>query len=207
MSFSISKKYKNTCWTDLELLNEKNENWEKAILIIKDRFDSRFFSHIDLIKYDEFSGFQIMSIDCLLIETLMQFYLGVDNTEISYKNCHWKAFNDFFKNSKHFKIDFKTNVEMDEIWNTFYKHFRCGLLHQAQTKCKSRIKIFQPNFLELSNKNDIKEGLIIDRKLFHKKLVLEFEDYLQKLTDNGNNFKGENLRINAINKMNFICTE
>lgn len=47
MSFSISKKYKNTCWTDLELLNENNENWEKAILIIKDRFDSRFFSHID----------------------------------------------------------------------------------------------------------------------------------------------------------------
>ena len=53
MSFAISKNYKNTCWIDLNLLNDNNENLKKAILIIKDRFDSRFFSHIDLIKHDK----------------------------------------------------------------------------------------------------------------------------------------------------------
>lgn len=207
MSFAISKNYKNTCWTDLNLLNDNNENWKKAILIIKDRFDSRFFSHIDLIKHDEFSGFLIMSIDCLLIETLMQFYLGVDNTKINYNGCNWKAFKDFFRNSKHFTVEFKTDNEIDEIWKTFYDHFRCGLLHQAQTKCKSLIKISQQNFLELLDTNDIKQGLIIDRRKFHRKLVLEFDDYLQKLTDNGQNFNGENLRIKALNKMNIICAE
>lgn len=76
-----------------------------------------------------------------------------------------ESIKDFCRNSEHFTVEFKTDDEIDEIWKTFYDHFRCGLLHQAQTKYKSLIKISQQNFLELSNKNDIKEGLIIDRKI------------------------------------------
>ncbi|EKT4520739.1 hypothetical protein FPG87_12690 [Flavobacterium psychrophilum] len=203
MSFSISKKYKNTCWTDLELLNENDENWEKAILIIKDRFDSRFFKQIEYLENDNFSGFVIMSIDCLLIETIMQFYLGVDNTEINYKGKQWRAFKDFFKQSEHFNKEFKTN----EICKIFYQQIRCGLLHQAQTKEKSLIKKDRPNLIEIIEINKTIKGLIIDRKKFHKNLKLEFEDYLVRLSNNQTNFKGENLRINAINKMNFICAE
>lgn len=97
MPFKISKKYYNTNWTDLGLIDENGDNWTNAIKIIEDRFQSRFFNQIDKIKDDEFSGFLIISIDCLLIETLMQFYLGVDNTEIYYRGRHWKAFKDFFK--------------------------------------------------------------------------------------------------------------
>lgn len=203
MSFSISKKYKNTCWTDLNLLNDNNENWEKGILIIKDRFYSRFFKQMEYIENDNFSGFVIMSIDCLLIETIMQFYLGVDNTEINYKGNQWKAFKDFFKQSEHFNKEFKTN----KICEIFYKQIRCGLLHQAQTKEKSLIKKNKPNLIEIIEINKTIKGLIIDRKKFHKNLTLEFEDYLERLSNNQTNFKGENLRLNAINKMNFICTE
>lgn len=203
MPFAISSKYQNTHWTVLNLTDDRSLKWTVGIDIIKDRFESRFLKHINLIKDDEFSGFLIMSIDCLLIETLMQFYLGVDNTDINYSGNHWKSFKDFFKQSKHFNTDFKTN----KLCRTFYQHFRCGLLHQAQTKQKSLIKICQANILTLVDTKDISKGLVIDRKQFHYKLELEFNDYLQKLSDNENNFEGQNLRDKAIEKMKIICAE
>lgn len=203
MPFKISEKYQNTDWKSLNLLDDNNVNWTDGISIIKDRFFSRFFSQIEKIKDDEFSGFVVMSIDCLLIETLMQFYLGVDNTEVNYKSEQWKVFKDFFKNSTYFKADFKTN----KICKTFYQQFRCGLLHQAQTKEKSLIKICQTNLLTLADTKNVKVGLIIDRTQFHNSLFSEFNEYIQKLTDNKNNFAGENLRIKAILKMDLICKE
>ncbi|NRS90882.1 hypothetical protein HNQ02_003829 [Flavobacterium sp. 7E] len=203
MPFKISEKYQNTDWKSLNLLDDNNVNWTDGISIIEDRFFSRFFSQIEKIKDDEFSGFVVMSIDCLLIETLMQFYLGIDNTEVNYKSVQWKAFKDFFKNSTHFNADFKTN----NICKTFYQQFRCGLLHQAQTKEKSLIKICQTSFLTLADAKNVKVGLIIDRTQFHNKLFSEFNEYIQKLIDNKNNFAGENLRIKAILKMDLICKE
>lgn len=201
MPFAISKKYKNIDWINLNLTDDVNKDWSIGISIIEDRFKSRFFNHINLIKNDEFSGFLTLSIDCLLIETLMQFYLGIENTEINYRGEQWKSFKDFLINSKHFNTDFSTLKKC----KIFYQHFRCGLLHQAQTKHKSRIKINQSNFVVLANPTNIDEGLIIDRKQFHNKLILEFEDYIQRLRDNKDNFQGQNLRIKAIDKMNLIC--
>lgn len=203
MPFKISKKYLNTDWNSLALINDVDGDWSKGVQIIKDRFDSRFFIHLNRIAYDEFSGFLVMSIDCLLIESLMQFYLGVDNTEINYAGNQWKAFGDFFKHSPQFNTDFTTNT----ISKTFYKHFRCGLLHQAQTKEKSLIKISQPAFLSFIDASDVTAGMIVDRNQFHSKLVQEFNEYILRLTNNENNFKGNNLRMKAIAKMDLICTE
>lgn len=203
MTYKISKKYTNKDWFDLRLVDQNSDNWTSAIEIIKDRFESRFFNQIDKIKHDEFSGFVIMSIDCLLIETLMQFYLGAESTETNYKREHWRAFKDFFKNSRHFNSDFKTN----KICKVFYKQFRCGLLHQAQTKEKSRIKVCQKEFLTYADKTNLENGLIIDRGMFHEKLESEFHDYIQRLRDNENNFKSDNLRTKAIYKMDLICND
>lgn len=203
MPFKISKKYINTDWSNLSLKGDSDLNWTNAIPIIKDRFESRFFNQIDKIASDEFSGFIVMSIDCLLIETLMQFYLGVDNTEINYRGNHWRAFRDFFHQSSYFNTIFNS----DDICETFYKQFRCGLLHQAQTKEKSLIKIYQENMVSFSDIADVKFGLIIDRIQFHQNLILEFEDYIDKLSTNKNNFQGQNLRMKAINKMKLICSE
>jgi hypothetical protein len=195
--FKISKKYKNTDWNNLNLTDDLSNRWEQGIEIIKDRFESRFFTHIDKIKGDKFSGFVIMSIDCLIVETLMQFYLGLKETQTPQS----KAFQYFFRNSPHFQSDFKTNI----MCQIFYNHFRCGLLHQAETKQKSRIKIRQTKLLCLVNDSNINDGLIIDREQFHAKLLLEFKDYIKKLEDNKTNFRGENLRKKAILKMDMIC--
>lgn len=200
----VSKKIYNTNWNKLKLLNESSPNWDKGILIVEDRFQSRFFKHIDLVEKDGYSGFVVMSLCCLLVETLMQFYTGYNSTEENpyYKGNQWKAFKDFLKNSPHFNSDFDTNKKC----KVFYQQFRCGLLHQAQTKNKSKIWIDTGELVQLSD-SKVEDGLIIDRRMFYCKLKMEFADYLNKLSENKNNFRGENLRDNCIVKMNKICSQ
>lgn len=130
----------------------------------------------------------------------MQFYLGANDTEANYKGKQWKAFSDFLKNSTHFNQYFKNS----KICKIFYQHFRCGLLHQSQTKGKSLIKLNQMNLLSFVDKDNACLGLIIDRGQFHDTLMLEFKDYIQRLKENSQSFKGDNLRINAMIKMDLI---
>ena len=47
MAFSISKKYSNQSWLELDLIDRNSENWSEGIKIISDRFSTRFFQHID----------------------------------------------------------------------------------------------------------------------------------------------------------------
>ena len=60
-------------------------DWKKMVKIFKDRIEGRFLKPIRLIAADldigEFSGFSILALDCLIIETLNQFYHGIDETE------------------------------------------------------------------------------------------------------------------------------
>lgn len=200
--YKISKQYYNTNWKDLKLTDASSAKWDEGISIVQDRFESRFFKHIDEIKDDGFSGFVIMSISCLLIETLMQFYTGHNSTEDnpSYRGNQWKSFRDFLKNSPHFNTYFTTN----KICRVFYRHFRCGLLHQAQTKEESKIKICTGNLISHVD-STIENGLIVDREIFYTNLKLEFEDYIRKLSNNEMSFNNENLREKCILKMDTIC--
>lgn len=61
------------------------------------------------------SGFLIMSIDCLLIETLNQFYLGLKSTDERYYGRNWEAFRDFFGYSQYFPA-FKDNDALSELF-------------------------------------------------------------------------------------------
>jgi len=147
--------------------------------IFYDRINGRFLAPVEAIekasdpKIRWFSGFTIIAIDCLIIETLYQFYNGVDETNIEHKKAFWC----FFKQSSHFRTDFPSQ----EVAYKFYSHFRCGILHQAQTKMKSKIRINQDKMAQLSDPEDINQGLIIDRKKFHQALCDEIKDYVRKL--------------------------
>lgn len=193
-NISISPKYRVKDW-----ITAKNTNdWLLSIDIFYDRIESRYLKPVRYIANDneigEFSGFSILAIDCLIIETLNQFYNGLDETE----GEHWKAFWYVFKNSRHFEPSFTR--QRAEI---FYKHFRCGILHQAQTKANSVIRICRPKMIEEVNPGKISDGLIVDREKFHKALESEIDDYKQKLISSAPEHK--TLRDNFIKKMNYIC--
>ncbi|UCE53524.1 MAG: hypothetical protein JSV31_30520, partial [Desulfobacterales bacterium] len=88
---------------------------------------------------------------------------------------------------------------------TFYSHFRCGILHQAQTKKLSIVRIDRPKMVEPVDPKNINDGLIIDRKKFHAGVVSEIDDYIHKLRSNLP--AHHDLRNNFILKMDYICNQ
>jgi len=197
----ISPKYHASSYLDLSLDPEKNDNWDQATEIFYDRIYGRFIGPVDaIVNHDsfnisEFSGFTILAIDCLIIETLNQFYKGIDETT----GQNWKAFRDFFRGSKYFNENFNTN----RICKIFYSHFRCGLLHQAQTKKQSKIRYGQHKMVQPVDESDIDKGLIVDRKLFHDAVKDEVNDYIERLKSPKSR-EDILLRRNFIKKMDLI---
>jgi gamma-glutamylcyclotransferase (GGCT)/AIG2-like uncharacterized protein YtfP len=151
-----------------------------------------------------------MSIDCLLVETLNQFYKGIENTDKEYKAKNWETFRDFFQQSPFFQDFFAPSQSFSDPdeeraiskSGIFYDQVRCGLLHQAETKELSKI-----NFRDFSamvkhvDSSYPAKGIIVNRVLFHNALVQEFERYKKRLSD----ISETQLRENFIAKMNMIC--
>ena len=110
----ISPQYYQKDWRDLELDKNCEKSWKKAYEILEDRIYGRYFHQIETLDKNSnrsvgtFSGFAIMSISCLLIETIEQFYNG--NFENSRNNDNPEGisndtmiYHSFFQRSKLFK--------------------------------------------------------------------------------------------------------
>jgi hypothetical protein len=171
---------------------DEDKDWKKLVEIFSDRLNGRYLKPIELIlnsdcEISEFSGFSIMALDCILIETLTQFENGHNETPRSEVGA---SFKEFLTQHASFKDHF---IDGSDV--IFYNHFRNGLLHQAQTKNKSLIKIGQRKMVV-----KIEDGLIIDRERFHDALVSEINCYKQKLLSSD-----AVLREKFIKKMKFIC--
>lgn len=179
-------------WTieDYKALDfSKEKDWQTAIQIFEDRIRGRFLDVVEHIKGYLYAGFAIMALDCLLIETLEQFRQGMAETPYGSGNTYFKN----FLTQTAFGEDFN-----EETADLFYTHIRNGILHQAEIKGSSRIRIDTP---EMVQKAEDGKGLIINRNLFHNRLVSVFEDYLENLREG----KDLTLRENFRKKMNAIC--
>lgn len=204
-NFRISPNKYVSDWEKLELKVASNENlWEDAIKIFEDRINGRFLNQIEALSdhcsldIKIYSGFTTMALDCLLIETLHQFYNGLKETK-SKKNLD--AFVDFLTSSHNFKEWFK---EGETSAKEFYLQIRCGILHQAETKKYSRITIDKKQKeMLVAYEGKWEKGLIIRRDLFHRGLLNEIKEYKRKLIDKVDN--PHNYRENFIKKMNMIC--
>jgi hypothetical protein len=196
----LSPKYDVNDWRKLDLDKTDGPGWSTAVDIFYDRIYGRFLAPVEAIEnhpddgIKRFCGFAVLAIDCLIIETLYQFYNGVNETNIRHKDAFWS----FFHSSSHFNTHF-TKDKSDK----FYTHFRCGILHQAQTKRGSRVRIGQLQMVQMVDSNDLDKGLIIDRKQFHKALLDELQDYAERLRNPKT--KGDYvLRDHFKSKMSFV---
>lgn len=112
---------------DLQLWLKNKSAVDKAQIIglIKHRIENRYLKHVRGTK----SGFLIMSVSCLAIEMLQSFKEGRRNTNGKSE----LMFSNFFGDEKlHFP-------EFEGIAGDFFKHVRCGILHQAETTDAWRI--------------------------------------------------------------------
>lgn len=185
----ISPSYTPEDYEEINLNNNSSsEDWEKAIEIFSDRIYGRFLNAIDILMdgYNDFS-FSSMAIMCLLIETLHQFYYGLDKTEW---RKHEEAFINFLTTSKYFESNFGV-IEA----RRFYKHIRNGIIHQAQTQGNTQLTINALHMVEL-----VPRGIRVDVGLFHRALKDEVRNYIDRLRSHDNHI----IRENFIRKMGFI---
>src|SRR5438445_9317391 len=74
--FWISPKHRASRWRALQLDTDDEAEWFTAINIVEDRIKGRLVRWIDSIVTERFSGFAVVALDCLLIETLIGFMTG-----------------------------------------------------------------------------------------------------------------------------------
>lgn len=151
------------------------QDWETAITIFEDRIYGRFFNQISLIEKQLSSGFAVMALDCLLCETLEQFYEGRDKSE-----PYGKTFINFLTTSSFVEFFGTDNNKDTSIAGVFYDQIRCGILHQAEAK-KTSLIIFDYRTPLVDWSDGDHSGVIVNRRKFHQQLALEFNAYLNRL--------------------------
>lgn len=188
---SISPNFKKSDWNKLSMTANDSSNWSQAVAIFKDRIHERYLKPIEILleaekdKKRKRYGFIIMSIDCLLIETLGSFCNGETDTEGKSK----KVFSDYLVEADEFKLPRKRA-------KLFYIHFRCGLLHLAEVKSQSKIRV-SGDMIKFNSDEEI----IVNRMEFHRALINSFDRYCKEILAG----KDKMLRENFIKKMDFIC--
>ena len=207
-------------WTASEWQEAKiSKDWSRMIQIFKERMDFRYFGAINaMITADEHQptrryGFAILALDCLLLETLHQFYKGfkesrgnghpVDGVKrkITSRGSNGHFFCEFLMQSSFvFKPFFESKPGAAII---FYQDIRCGILHAGETQKATLIRVHkctddQNKLFEMIGDE---EGIILYRDTFQCLLDQEYKEYCEKLKDP----KEKVLRKNFVKKMGSIC--
>jgi hypothetical protein len=187
----------NTDWLALRLDEPNSSDWQRAIEIVDARLRTRFLEPADLLievdakrpPAERRFGFAILAIDCLFIEGFQSFIDGLETTNGQSKKLFKK-----FLTSRPLLSEFFSTPEIAE---RFYVEFRCGILHQAEIHGSSRVWSVGPILRERAG------SLIVNRTELHKRLKMEFENYLNDLKSPSSTFLRSNLR----QKMAFVCRD
>lgn len=184
----ISPKYTDAHWIALEFTSEAD--WQRAVDIFEDRIRRRFLDTIQHLDRMEFSGFAVLALDCLLIETLQQFRRG------AYETPDGRGRDEFveFLTMTRFGAFFDTNTA-----RKFYWQIRNGILHQGEVKGNSRVVI--TGSAPVVRLTDDGSGIIVSRRRFHREMALYVDEYVSMLRDPANVDARRKLR----RKMNYIC--
>lgn len=151
----------------------QDEQWKPLIDFFWDRYNKRYFDQIEVLqKHADFEirnncGFLIATIDCILIETLEQYYSGNDESQGKLHD----PFIWFFERSDAFK---KMGMDSSAA-RKFAGLIRSGLLHQSKTKKASIInRNFKTPLLGWIDANDENKGFQLNRDKFHKAVLHEY---------------------------------
>ncbi len=180
---------------NLNIKDPNNNNWIRAIDFLKKRLSERFVEPANLLieseknlePKDKKFGFTILAIDFLLTETLQCFYEGIVDSSGQSK----QIFARFLTQRDLFKPYFKTLGEGEE----FYRKFRCGILHQAQTSTDTRVWAVGDLIWRSV------QYTVVNRDRYHELLLQELEGYFEKLRARTD----ITLLTNFKNKMDYIC--
>ncbi|WP_394886327.1 hypothetical protein [Clostridium butyricum] len=172
-------------------MRSSNDDWNRAIQIFDDRIKGRFFRVInDIMDKENYNqdGFAIMALNCLLIETLMQFKEGYAETP---QRRNKKEYAKFLRN------EFPEIFRNQKIAGIFYTDIRCGILHSAETKNGSQLTFNKTYVIKEIGLNTIKVNVEQMTNILNEYYL----NYIERLRDANEN----RLRISFLEKMDSIC--
>ncbi len=184
----ISRNYSVEDWKHLRFASEAD--WEQAVVIFRDRLETRYLEHIRAILPRRTSGFAVLALDSALIETLEQFRRGKPKTPKYQGQQYFESFLTETAFSEHFDVP---------LAGLFYKTIRCGLLHQSEAEGTSRIK--RGGDLPLVAYTVDHSGVVINTRGFHELLEKVICEYAAKLRHPDSTSERGAFR----RKMNYIC--
>lgn len=187
----ISKTYTKTNFIELNLnMDSSDDDWKKAIHMFEDRINGRYLNVISKIRENNYlhnDGFAIMALNCLLIETLLQFKEGWNETKHSNSDEY----------SRFLIEEFPAVFINITLARCFYSNIRCGILHSAQTKKGSQLTTRNQYIVRRIDNNRISVDVIGISNIIN--------DYFERYLENIRNRENIELRNNFLKKMNFIC--
>ena len=140
---------------------EAAKDQKEIASFVRERFRERYLD--PALSASPESGFTLMAINCLMIETLVSFRRGWLNT----KKLSESAFCFFFDQEEEFS-SFRGHA------NDFYVHVRCGILHQAETTGGWLIHLREDQLFDAEHK-------IIDAWEFTNKMGTCLDNYQREL--------------------------
>lgn len=165
--------------------------WQTAVEIFDDRIAGRYLQQIELLSNNVCTnGFAIMALNCLLIETLLQFKEGLKQTPVGMNGSKYATF---------LQTEFPVAFDSPEKAIRFYQDIRCGILHSAQTKGKTMLTCDNSYVVRL----DANKIFSVSVEEISALIKSYFEAYKQKLLTPTEH----SLRDNFIKKMKFVCKE
>jgi hypothetical protein len=180
----LSPEYTEKHWNDALA---GPEDWDAAINIVEDRIKGRWLDAGDRLLDEPHSGFAIIALDCIVLESLW----GFMNGEAVPQGHERQVYQEILTGK-----DFGLSPELSE---KFRELVRNGIMHDAETRNRWLIeKTFPRDTIAHQKKNG---DYVLNRTKFHGALTAVFDDWLAKLR------KGDAvLRGKMRDRMNQIIT-
>ncbi len=197
MRIEIAPNFSSDDWDRLKAKLDPNGEWEtspaewgEAIRVVVGRIQRRFLDAADQLQNVPYTGFAVLALDCLLIETLQAFKSG-EHAEKREESR--KAYEVFLTSSPRFQKYFSSSRVQD-----FYTNVRNGLLHDGETRGGWLVKA-NPQYDLIDPQSD--GFVIVNRQRFHDALVKDFKAYVKGLSDPAR----KDLRKNLVSALNDLC--
>lgn len=160
-------------------------DWGKAIDIVEDRIEGRWLRWIDEICKHRFSGFAVLALDCIVLESMWGFMHG----EAAPRRGEQQVYRDILTGSA-----FGWSAAQSEDFRLFVRN---GVMHDAETRSGWVVEKMIPK--DAIVKQNARGQYVLNRTKFHEALRSVFEAWIEKLRAGD-----EDLRKNMRNRMKKI---
>lgn len=173
----LSPQYTDTYWNALDLLTE--DSWQRAIDVVEDRIRGRWLNWADVLIKSRYSGLVVLTIDCIVLESLWGFMNGKSVPSGTEK----KVYADILTGE-----GFGLTIEQSESFRRFVRN---GLMHDAETRGRWRVQSSTPShgIIEQRENGDS----LINRSRFHQAIKASVNDWLKSLRQGDTKLR-DNLR-------------